>query len=523
MRAQAGRQDARRPHPTPTPTPTPDTGELLDPPQGDAGDGATGASTVNPNPNGKLSIAISLPSPTEDDRDNEDNDASTVEEGARAFFLLTASPAPQSGVTVIVTVLMCVTGEPFSDETGLRQKTIDVTASKTTFPFHIQSNDDQKDEDSGNITVELQADTGYNLVPGKTTTSVKVYDNDAPAGLRANGHLAVRGGDTNPSIGLRWNESGATEYDVWVQQQRCLPGEACEFDPHGLSTMVDLDVANTTEATLPGLTAHALYKLSVGSDEDHNWYRNHTNKRSREPADFSVWPEVWSEVAVYPTQTHPTIQGDHEDGSGTFVATIALHQFQTDGHLELTICNPPAPTSPPLELPADAAQPLPAGASVAMLEGIIEEWEGQTLWSTAGESNIIYSTLTRDTACPKPGKALGKFLYFVSPTTMWALCGDPDHRGCWSYDPTSNLVSPTGPLQFLMLRNTPRYQSSWLSLTQGNCTWLHWTLSHEVGHAYGLAHGKTLSSIMSYASVDYDVCGPTVYDTAAILAIYQSR
>ena len=173
--------------------------------------------------------------------------------------------------------------------------------------------------------------------------------------------------------------------------------------------------------------------------------------------------------------------------------------------------------------PDDAAQPLPTGANVDTLKGIIKGWEDEIVWAGPGGTNIIYSTLTSDTACPKPKTHTGKRLYFANPSVMLYLCKSRTHPGCWIS--TGTLTEATGTRQTIMLRSALFSGVSWLAAipAASNCTWLEWVLSHEVGHGYGLGHAKIENSIMSYASVNYGVCGPTIYDTAAILATYQSR
>ena len=135
-------------------------------------------------------------------------------------------------MTVKVRVFMTVTatGGPFTDQTGGIDTTIDVTESRTTFKFRIPTTDDSDDEDSGPITVELLPRAGYALAQGQTTASVKVYDNDGPARLRANGHRAVQGLGPDRGIKLRWDQSEAIQYDVQFYQLRCIRDGACVWD-----------------------------------------------------------------------------------------------------------------------------------------------------------------------------------------------------------------------------------------------------------------------------------------------------
>ena len=57
-------------------------------------------------------------------------------------------------------------------------------------------------------------------------------------------------------------------------------------------------------------------------------------------------------------------------------------------------------------------------------------------------------------------------------------------------------------------------------MVAAGCTLLEQILSHEVGHAFGLGHAVETSALMHLYP---GACGPTPYDTAATMAIYQSR
>ena len=493
------------------------------------GDGPSGQSTDNPNPGGKLSIALSLPSPTEEDRDNEDNDASTVEEGAKAFFQLTASPAPQSGVTVSVTVLMCVTGEPFTAETGLRQKTIDVTASKTKFKFHIQTDNDLKDEDSGTIAVELQGGTGYDLVAGQTTASVKVYDNDAPAGLRANGHLVIQGLGPDRGITLRWDESETTKYGVRFVELTCIRDGSCAPVEDGrarvpitipnISTLPSQHVADTTEEVLLGLRSDTLYQVGVGSADDFNWYYSHKDKRNRGLADASAWPEAWAVVLVYPTGSPPSVI--------TSVAGIPVEAYQAQGKYTYTICDPaqaPQNENDPSQIPNGFS--VDGANNTISIKDIISAWDSAVVWRKANGDNVIQTSGSRIVQCEDPDfdrPHTRNQIVFVSDEVMEFYCPNGDPRACVR---AGDLASPTPPRSIIV-----RDSVDWDEQFGVGCKALHSTLRHEIGHALGLHElggefrGWSNSVMISHYELrrKAKVCTPTEQDAVAIMANYQSR
>ena len=415
-----------------------------------------------------------------------------------------------------VTVYMCVTytGGPFTDHTGKRQTTINVTKNKTTFPIEFPTNHDWDDEDSGPINVKLLPDTGYALVQGKTTAFVKVYDNDPPAELRANGHLAVRGGDTNASIRLRWKESGTTKYDVLIQPQL-----------DGLSSIKRLNVANRTETNLPDLMANKLYKLAVGSTDESNWYRDHKDKKSREKiVDASIWPEVWSEVVVYPTDEPPS--------SVMRVAGIPVNKYQANGKFAYKICSPS-------QAPQNENQPsqLPEGFSVfgsdttTSLIRVIGRWDVRVKWRKANGDNIIETSGWLAETCQDPESTeTQNQVVFYSEQFTENYC-DPDMKvsvlifGCWKSD--ADLSAPSIP-ETIVMRDSLPDPHTWTDLAgSGSCRLLESILRHEVGHPFGLGDSRSAEALM-WEYVDLDnldkvICEPNIWDVTATMANYQSR
>ncbi len=100
---------------------------------------------------------------------------SSMTEGGTATFTLTASPAPQSHISVSVQVTD--SGDFATGGTGPRTVTVDTTG---TASFTVGTTDDNTDEPSGTITATVNADTGYAPHNTNGSASVTVNDNDDP-------------------------------------------------------------------------------------------------------------------------------------------------------------------------------------------------------------------------------------------------------------------------------------------------------------------------------------------------------
>ena len=111
---------------------------------------------------------------------------SPVTEGTAAEFTITASEAPMADLTVNLTVTD-VTGSDFvaSDDEGA--KTVTITNGTTSASYSVTTQSDTVDEESGSVTVTVDAGTGYN-VGSSNSASVTVNDDDLPA-------ITVSGGD----------------------------------------------------------------------------------------------------------------------------------------------------------------------------------------------------------------------------------------------------------------------------------------------------------------------------------------
>ena len=105
---------------------------------------------------------------------------SAITEGGTASFTLTATPAPQSALTVEVTVADS-SAFAASGESGAQQVTLGTTGTAT---FDVVTDDDNTDEPDGTLTATVQSGTGYTVAASPAdVASVAVADDDDPLPL----------------------------------------------------------------------------------------------------------------------------------------------------------------------------------------------------------------------------------------------------------------------------------------------------------------------------------------------------
>ena len=101
---------------------------------------------------------------------------SAITEGGTASFTLTATPAPQTALTVEVTVADSGAFAA-SGESGAQQVTLGTTGTAT---FDVVTDDDNTDEPDGALTATVQTGTGYTVAASPAdVASLAVADNDA--------------------------------------------------------------------------------------------------------------------------------------------------------------------------------------------------------------------------------------------------------------------------------------------------------------------------------------------------------
>ncbi len=99
---------------------------------------------------------------------------SGVTEGGAASFTLTANPAPQSALSVGVSVAQ--SGD-FGVSTGARTVTIPTSGS---YALTVATTGDSTDEADGSVTVSVSSGTGYTVSSGNSSATVAVSDDDDP-------------------------------------------------------------------------------------------------------------------------------------------------------------------------------------------------------------------------------------------------------------------------------------------------------------------------------------------------------
>ena len=117
-----------------------------------------------------------------------------VTEGDDAVFTLTADPAPQSDLTVNVSVSQ--SGD-FGVSTGSRTVTIPTGGSA---PLAVSTVDDDADEPDGSVTATLNTGSGYTVSTSANAATVAVADDDDPQQqcVSTELHETVRGYHADP-------------------------------------------------------------------------------------------------------------------------------------------------------------------------------------------------------------------------------------------------------------------------------------------------------------------------------------
>ncbi|KKZ10442.1 MAG: hypothetical protein TH68_10785, partial [Candidatus Synechococcus spongiarum 142] len=100
--------------------------------------------------------------------------SSAITEGGTASFTLTATPAPQTALTVEVTVADSGAFAA-SGQSGAQQVTLGTTGTAT---FDVATDDDSADEPDGVLTATVQPGTGYASSGTHGSASIAVHDND---------------------------------------------------------------------------------------------------------------------------------------------------------------------------------------------------------------------------------------------------------------------------------------------------------------------------------------------------------
>ena len=186
------------------------------------------AGTVNPPPDPDPEITIS--------------GGSGITEGGTASFTISASPAPDSAITVNI-------GVSQSGNWGASgAATVSVNSATTTYT--IATGDDQVDEADGSVTATVQSGTGYTVGTTSTATVTVADDDDPPA----TPEITISGGS-----GI--TEGGSATFTISASP---VPASAITVNI-GVSESGDWDA--TGAATVSVNSATTTYTIATGDDQ----------------------------------------------------------------------------------------------------------------------------------------------------------------------------------------------------------------------------------------------------------------
>ena len=153
---------------------------------------------------------------------------SGVIEGDTASFTLTATPAPQSPLTVEVTVTDSGTFAA-SGQLGTKTVTIDTTGTAT---LDVTTDNDGTDEPDGALTATVQTGTGYAPSGTHASAAIAVHDNDVATACVSDQLLSTVEGyyehnqNRPPGYGENWFRVlvafGVQTADAWTATSRTM-------------------------------------------------------------------------------------------------------------------------------------------------------------------------------------------------------------------------------------------------------------------------------------------------------------
>ena len=124
----------------------------------------------------------------------------SVTEGEEAIFTMIATPAPPTGDTISVNVMISGSGDfTGSGQTGVRSIVIDDSGIAR---FTVSIEDDTTDEDDGAITATVQEGSGYTPHDSNSSASITVEDNDPVLLVSVSNLEIMKGGSTFYTIAL---------------------------------------------------------------------------------------------------------------------------------------------------------------------------------------------------------------------------------------------------------------------------------------------------------------------------------
>ena len=173
----------------------------------------------------------------------------SVTEGDAISFTLSATPPPEAGTTITVTVNVAEGGSvAASGETSGRQVAISTSGMAS---FIVATDDDAIYEPDGSITATVQAGAGYRPHSSNASAAVSVKDNDPGLEL-STGHLRVsKGGSISYTIALATQPSGPVRVSISGHEATGLTVDVASLD----FTPDHWDVPQEVTLTAPGKAA----------------------------------------------------------------------------------------------------------------------------------------------------------------------------------------------------------------------------------------------------------------------------
>ncbi len=193
-----------------------------------------------------------------------------VTEGAAAVFTLTATPVPQSDITVKVNI---ADSGAFASggAAGARQVTIGTSGTAT---LDVTTDDDATDEPDGGITATIEAGSGY-TIGTSGTASVAVSDDDEPVLSVTISPASASEGDTGRTyatvtFGLDPVRGEATSFKACLKNTgTAVRGAGADYQLVGAGSDTPLTLASDCHSyTLAANAASGTVRLLVRGDAD---------------------------------------------------------------------------------------------------------------------------------------------------------------------------------------------------------------------------------------------------------------
>ena len=137
---------------------------------------------------------------------------SDITEGDNAVFTISASPTPQTALSVNVTITQ--SGD-FGATTGAQTVSIPINGSYT---LTVATTNDSADEANGSVTATVNTGTGYTVSTSRGTATVAVTDNDVPLISVTAGGGITEGGDASFTISASPTPQTALSVNVTITQ-----------------------------------------------------------------------------------------------------------------------------------------------------------------------------------------------------------------------------------------------------------------------------------------------------------------